>query len=458
MSDFNIDILTYLVPMFVPLWLSVYLFSRNPHDSQNRLTALTIFTLFGYFLFGTIQVSLQNDIDAYILVQRLFIWTIDTPAVLWLLLAIEAFYTLKKESWLKNVKIFSFVYLASFIFFGLFTNLIFDYSKINIDPNSLWPVKIAVGILYLPNALILFGLVLMSAVIFYRLSKETKVEVEKKKFLTLVLGSLFFFFGGLYLGSNIFFQIFYTELPGVSLLLIGILVIIFGSIKYKGLRQETPFILSKEFIYSTIIIFLILLLYLFPVFLLGIPIDFKILMLMTILITLVQVTHSLYDWIMSYARNIFTLNTFQLPAVTDEEIITTLRNLSKPEKLEDSSLLRLKLVNSRGDKLDNLRDLINRAIEYFEPKEPKRNKQTIKYEILKMISIQVEEGQILWDLGFEEYPLEIAEKADGQKPRLAIERPTDYQATSRNAFISLKKEAIHDLAWRISYLEKNFKS
>jgi len=70
----------------------------------------------------------------------------------------------------------------------------------------------------------------------------------------------------------------------------------------------------------------------------------------------------------------------------------------------------------------------------------------------------VDEGQIFWDLGFEEYPLQILEKAEGQKPRLPIERPTDYQATSRNAFISLKKEAIHDLAWRISYLEKHFKN
>jgi len=38
-----------------------------------------------------------------------------------------------------------------------------------------------------------------------------------------------------------------------------------------------------------------------------------------------------------------------------------------------------------------------------------------------------------------------------------ITAASDYSYTSRNAYLALKREAIHDLAWRISYLEKKIK-
>ena len=69
-----------------------------------------------------------------------------------------------------------------------------------------------------------------------------------------------------------------------------------------------------------------------------------------------------------------------------------------------------------------------------------------------------EEGQILWELGFEGYPMKIMAGEDStRKPIFSIESMSDYTATSRNAFIALKKEAIHDLAWRLSYIEKTTK-
>jgi hypothetical protein len=39
-------------------------------------------------------------------------------------------------------------------------------------------------------------------------------------------------------------------------------------------------------------------------------------------------------------------------------------------------------------------------------------------------------------------------------PLFKVESMSDYIATSRNAFIALKEESIHDLDWRLSYLEK----
>ena len=73
-----------------------------------------------------------------------------------------------------------------------------------------------------------------------------------------------------------------------------------------------------------------------------------------------------------------------------------------------------------------------------------------------MVTIdESEEGQILWELGFDGYPMKILTSEDStRKPLFKIESMSDYTATSRNAFIALKKEAIHDLAWRLSYLER----
>ncbi|MEK7096570.1 MAG: hypothetical protein AAB881_01310, partial [Patescibacteria group bacterium] len=108
--------------------------------------------------------------------------------------------------------------------------------------------------------------------------------------------------------------------------------------------------------------------------------------------------------------------------------------------------------------VDGLRQIIKEAVEYFKPDEDshKRNKKNLKYELLKMIAIdEAEEGQILWELGFEEYPVRIMSKERNLRPSMfKIESPSDYSYTSRNAYLALKKEAIHDVTWRISYLEK----
>jgi len=199
------------------------------------------------------------------------------------------------------------------------------------------------------------------------------------------------------------------------------------------------------------------------IFLIGFNYSFKLLLLITAAVLLIPVTHLGYDWFTSFARNILYQKSLVVPKVTDGEVLESVRNYNKPTALEESGLMRLSVLNnsiekSGLDRIAALQKLIKEAIEFLKPDEINiRTRAVLKYQLLKHILNQVEEGQILWDLGFEEYPLEIAEKGEGKKPRFAISYPTDYQATSRNAFINLKKEAIHDLAWRISYLEKHLK-
>mgnify|MGYP001558126939 CR=1 FL=1 len=68
---------------------------------------------------------------------------------------------------------------------------------------------------------------------------------------------------------------------------------------------------------------------------------------------------------------------------------------------------------------------------------------------------EAEEGQILWELGFDEYPVKLMRLERRERPpKFRDFSPADYHYISRNAYLALKKEAIHDVAWRISYLEK----
>ncbi len=457
MEHFNPDSLTYILPMTVPLWISIYVYTRDPLNNQNRLTALTIFSLFTYFLLGAIQTSLQTNEEAWIFTQKIFIGAITLPGVFWFHLSVISFSQYKKSNLLDNLKNFAYIFAIISTILGIFSNLIFNYSAARYFESGNWPIQIPTGILYPIFFIIIIFFISLATYLFLKLSRLAKTSDESKRFLTHFFGSAIFSIAAIFMMANVLFGWFMSELPGAILILLGIVVIIYGSIRYKGLKTDSPILLDKEFISETAILGVFLLIYALPFFVFRLNYSFNLIMIIISIIVLVPLTHSIYDGLMSYARNIFISKTFLPPLATDEEVSAALRNLNKPEKLESSSLFRLKIVGKGDDSLEKLQNLIENAIEFYCPKEIKRNRKTLKYEILKMISDQVEEGQILWYLGFEEYPLGIAENGDGQKPRFAIASPTDYQATSRNAFIALKKEAIHDLAWRISYLEKHTK-
>lgn len=149
--------------------------------------------------------------------------------------------------------------------------------------------------------------------------------------------------------------------------------------------------------------------------------------------------------------------------VTDKDVFDVLKNYHNFSELEKSSLLNLNTIKKRVKKdkigaVDALRIIIEDATAFFEPKNDKdrRTKQNLKYHLLKMLTFdEAEEGQILWELGFDEYPVKLMRMEKRERPpRFRDFSPADYHYTSRNAYLALKREAIHDVTWRISYLEK----
>lgn len=178
-----------------------------------------------------------------------------------------------------------------------------------------------------------------------------------------------------------------------------------------------------------------------------------------VLIILTILTHSFYDWLSTFIRDLLYNAGKGFSLITDSDVNDVIKNFHNSEKLETSPLTRFAAVRKQNRQLatDGVQSLVTEAIEYFkQPDYPRRTRQNIKYQILKMLTHdQADEGQILWELGFEGYPMKIMSGEDAtRKPLFKIESMSDYTAVSRNAFISLKKEAIHDLAWRLSAIER----
>jgi len=461
MDQFNPFSIPTAVVLATTWWFTVYFFSRNPYSNKIRALCLATFLISFYALLGVLQSNLKGSDQHYVLVQRVFIWAIAFPAPAWFYFSVRM---LPKDlrSNMKPFVVVGFLSGAVIAFLGAFTNLIYDYSNISLTKSSAIYLIAPGKLIWLLSVQIIFFLFL-ATFNFFRSALKSKETRKRQGFYTLTAASLVIFFGGVYLTSNVFLGNVTPETPGEILLLFGLILAIFAIIWYSLDLGMGVMLWGREFVLITIEVLVLYAVFGSVYLFIQFPYSFKLLLLIIAGLMLIPVTQVGHDWFSSFVRNIVYQKKLAIPKVTDGEVTTALRNYNHPETLEESSFLRLNLLNKMEDeegldRITSLKKLLKTAIDYLKPDNVEsRNKPNLKYQMLKLISEQAEEGQILWDLGFGEYPLEIAEKLEGDQPRFAINHPTDYQAISRNAFISLKKEAIHDLAWRISYLEKTNK-
>ncbi len=460
MDQFNILSIPTAIVMATFWWVAIYLFSRNPYSEKIRALSLAFFFIASYDLLGVLQTNLKADDLAYVNVQKILIWAIAFPIPAWFYFSTTIFSKEKRRK-LKPWVVIGFVSGVIIALLGAFTHLLYDYSEISLTKSpSIYLVSHGELFWLLTAQVITFA---FAAVYNFYSVARTKTGEARKAFNHLTIGAAIFAVSGTFLTLNVLFGNLYPETPGELLLLVGLIFIAYSVIRYSSQFETGVLLFGKEFVLSTLVLLGLYALFGGLIFLLQFGYSFKLLLLIVAGVLLIPITHTGYDWFMSFARNIFYQKSLAIPKVTDGEVALSLRSYNKPTVLEESGLLRLRILDKfiereSLDRLAALKKLLREAIEYLRADDPtRRTRANLKYQMLRLIADQVEEGQILWCLGFEEYPLEIAEKGEGKKPRFAITSPTDYQATSRNAFINLKKEAIHDLAWRISYLEKHQK-
>lgn len=242
----------------------------------------------------------------------------------------------------------------------------------------------------------------------------------------------------------------------VGLILFAVLIIYAFLSERSGLSEGG--VRLKDYLFKTAAAFIVLGIYT-AIFFAFLNLNISNFIFYTVTSFIIFLALSFYNWFSTFANDLFHNINSGISIVTDEEVYYAIRHYNNYERLEESSFSRLKSLRKMGkDKISSLREYIKESIEYFKPDDlTRRTKANLKYKILTMIAYdQAEEGQILWELGFDEYPLRIMGNERSFRPPLyKIEAASDYSYTSRNAYLALKKEAIHDVAWRISYLEKN---
>lgn len=434
-------------------WVGVHQLSQNAKSTLSWLVFF-FFLTFGFIIFTDPIVSTTPDYKAYVLWQKITDWPLFLMPTLCLHIAVYV------NNLTKKLKPYLFTaYTCSlFLFFAdLKGGLVLKESIVRFNDFRRID-SFAPGVLMIP--FVIFCVVCFITGIYY--FNMARKATRNNKYILPMLGLIIISITAIITGAA-----YYINISSVSTIfdtgtIIGPIFFVYFILSYYQLVNNERNIFDKSFIYKTIVLCLVIGYYV-TIFLSGRGgMNFLDLIFMTFLVFSIIISHSAYEWLNTFVNDLLYNPDAGFSVVSDEEVGNALKNYTCPEKLEDSSLLRLKIIYpKKGDgqvPVDNLKKILSSTVEYFKPEENenRRTKQNLKYQLLRMLVFdEAEEGQILWELGFEGYPVRIMNQSSLEhKPKFADFGPADYTYTSRNAYLALKKEAIHDVTWRISYLEK----
>lgn len=436
------------------IWIGTYFISRNPFSLLNWVV-FGFIACFGFSILSDPILINSRSIDELAKWQNLTDWAIILPPVLYLHSSILVN---KKVSKVTNVLILLAYFVTLLIYCIDVQGVLIVQRSVVRSINYADFGIFAPGKLFIPTVLIMASFIILGIINFLN-----KVKQGLKKFLLPALGGIALVFSAVLILVRCYIDIPYSDVYFTFLVALGTFLFVYPITRFCLFSASEKIIFGRSFYYQSIGLFIIILLYLGGIFISGISLDFSALILLVILCALVIFTHSFYDWFTTFINDILYNASSGFSVVNDEEIYQTLKNFDNQEQLENSPLLRLNIVKQAVRKnsllpVDAVREVIDNSINYFKPKDnfQQRIKRNLKHHLLKMFVIdQAEEGQILWELGFDEYPVRIMSRERNLRaPLFQVKSPSDYTYTSRNAYLALKKEAIHDVAWRISYLEK----
>ena len=445
-------------------WVAIYLITQNPFSRIVQLAFGVLATMSFYFsadiFFFAANSTANFSLDATIL--KSFIWSLYLPFAFLchasLLLAAKK---MKSRLWQRVSLPLAYFLTLGVIGLEAFTNLTRNYPKFyeitftgnlgEVSGNYFW----LIGIFFF----VVTGITLVNFSIC--LKGEKKGSPDWYKFLWPWLGVL------LSIILAPFVLLGYTGIiphsDYLSMLSLAVIVIplTYSILRYSLFIDDSKIIFGRNFLYSTVSIGLIFIAYFLVLRFFSSPFDsvWSLILPFSFAYLLIG-SHPVYVWVSTFIRDIIYNVPSGYSVVNDDEVYEALKDCNRPDRLENSSLLRLNIVASNAKKesstpVDSLRKVLREAIEYFKSDDGGRSKQSLKYELLRMIAKQAEEGQILWELGFEEYPVRImTRETRARPPKFKSTSPSEYIYTSRNAYLALKREAIHDVTWRISYLEK----
>lgn len=440
------------------LWLGVYIYSRN---NRSRVALLCFVFLLSISVFNAAVSSSINitQLKVYRDLWHLSEWSYLLPiAILFHFSVIIS----KKQ----NVRINRYLIVIFYLISGLLTyitnstSLIIEYNTgIFVDGVGMATPR---GPYFWIIALFII-LVSLGSIANYALAlKNSSEKQELIKYRLAITSSILYSFLG-----PILVYLYYLPTQELAILFgpliisIPFIPILVAIIFYKLISDTDKIFNLKEFLYLSTALLLINLIGGTIFFVTIAPkLGEELYILTPVFLFMTILTHGFYDWLNTFIRDLLYNRGRGFNIITDKDVTDLVKDFHRPELLEMNPFIRFKAVRDnakKGKLIDSAQELVIEAIEYFKQKDfPRRTKMNMKYQLLKMLTTDdCEEGQILWELGFEGYPMKIMSGENGtRKPLFRVESMSDYTATSRNAFIALKKEALHDLGWRLSYLEK----
>lgn len=440
-----------LIIGFFTFWVGAHQLSQNIKSSFSWLIFFLFFAC-GVVIFTDPILVNTPDVRSYIIWQKITDWPLFFLPAFCLSFSI---YTCGLSQKLKAYRLSAYAFAIFLFFADIRGGLVLKENIIRFDDFRRVD-GYAPGILLIP--FVVFCIICFSIGIYYfNLARKTNKEY---RYFYPIAGSIILALGAVFTGTALYVKILSAQTIFSAILIAGISPNVYFILSYYQLVNNERNIFDRNFLYRTAVLLLIIMLYL-ATFLLGRKeLTYLDIVFIVLLPLLIITSHSLYDWTNTFINDLLYNHSSGLSVVNDQEVGEAIKNYNSPERLENSSLLRLNALKRNKDRapVDALRSVIKEAIDYFKPENDKnrRTKRNLKYHLLTMIAFdQAEEGQILWELGFEEYPVRIMTKETKDRPPMFKSvSPSDYTYLSRNAFIALKKEAIHDVTWRISYLEK----
>jgi len=465
-----VTIFEYVLGLFL-WWVAIYLIAQNPFNKITQIVFGFLVTVSFYFSSDVFFEAINQTHQYYLtgIVLKIFIWAMYLPPILIYHATYLLIPEIRRKLWQK-ISLYV-VYAMAFVtmMVEIFTSLIRNYDQFSLSSYSGNFAEATGKYFFLIGILFMFVFILTASNLYNLMKEQPYKSVGWYKYFWPFSGMTFAALLGPFVLISYYGLIPHSAILPVTDFALIILPLTYSIIRYNLFIGEAKIIFGRTFYYSTLAIVSSIAIYLVVVLLTINPFtSVRSLVFPYILLYLLVATHPIYNWISTFFRDVIYNISSGHSIVTDDEVAQALREYHNFERLSESSLLRLSLVDQalHSEKVkapvDALRHVLSSIIGDFSPSEDinRRIKSNMKYKILKMIAFdQAEEGQILWELGFDEYPVKILTQENKTRgPLFKITAPSDYSYKSRNAYIALKKEAIHDIVWRLSYLEKSQKS
>ncbi|HBM16943.1 MAG TPA: hypothetical protein DD381_11440, partial [Lentisphaeria bacterium] len=372
-------------------WVGIYLLSKNPFSKLS-------WAIFGVLLCWSIIIGTDPIHTNSRNLEEFLIWqkVLNLPLFYGAVIFFHTSVIVRSNQKIFNKILLYFGYLAITFFYILSLNTDLLFRKEIFANDFRYSSVLPAGKYFWLLLIFVYGYLSLTV---YNYLKAVK-EGANKKYIFPALACLSCVLLATTKGISYYFAVPYINFVFNIEVAIVALAIVYAMVRYHLFAAEER-IFDRTFLYKTIGIMIILLIYLSSFVFLNNQFAFSSLVYLVALLAIVLTTHSFYEWLITFINDLLYNPSSGFSVVNDEEVANALKNYNSPNRLDESPLLRLKIVNSGSNSnvpVDQLRKCIKESIEYFAPEEDKdrRTKRNLKYHLLKMLAFdEAEEGQIL---------------------------------------------------------------